>query len=164
MTEKMKWIGRPGWLVGLSLLVSLASGVAAGVPPVAFSRDILPILSDNCFKCHGPDETSRKAKLRLDLQDEALKPAKSGERAIVPGKPAESELIRRINTKDEDDLMPPVKSEKKLTPAQKEMFKRWIAEGAKWGRHWAFEPPVRPVVPGRGSSQFSVVSPQGGGR
>ena len=147
MNGKTKWLGWSGLIAVLILLVGLDSGAAA-VPPVVFSRDILPILSDNCVKCRGPDETSRKAKLRFDLQDEALKPAKSGERAIVPGKPAESELIKRINAKDEDDLMPPVKSEKKLTPAQKEMFKRWISEGAKWGRHWAFEPPVRPEVPG----------------
>src|SRR5829696_6482493 len=94
---------------------------------INFSKDILPILSENCFKCHGPDEKSRKAKLRLDLHEDALKPAKSGEPGIVPGKPGQSELLKRINSTDEDDLMPPVKSGKKLTTGQKEMLRRWIA-------------------------------------
>ena len=139
------------------LLASDLAGRSATAPASSarntaeFSRDVLPILSENCFKCHGPDEGSRKGKLRLDLHDEALKPAKSGERAIVPGKPTESELLKRINAKDEDDLMPPVKSGKKLTVVHKDMLARWIAQGAKWQTHWAFIAPVRPEVPNRGT-------------
>ncbi len=140
--------------VAVAYLLLPAHGRAAVAPAkgaVEFSRDVLPILSENCFKCHGPDEGARKSKLRLDLRDDALKPAKSGERAIVPGKPAESELLKRISAKDEDDLMPPVKSGKKLTAAQKELLARWIAQGAKWQTHWAFIAPVRPEVPKRGT-------------
>ncbi len=147
MNRKFTLAGCAGWLVTLSFFAVVLGSHAAGVSPVVFSRDILPVLSENCFTCHGPDETARKAKLRLDLHAEALQPAKSGARAIVPGKPAESELLKRIHTRDEDDLMPPVKSGKKLTAAQKEVLSRWIFEGATWGTHWAFEPPVRPAVP-----------------
>src|SRR5947199_10383632 len=104
------------------LLLGLMAGVAAAAAgkgaAVDFDRDIHPILSDKCFACHGPDEKERKAKLRLDRKDEAFKPLKSGGFAIVPGHPEKSELVTRLTTKDEDDLMPPPKSEKKLTPAQ----------------------------------------------
>ena len=106
-----------------------------------FSRDILPILSDNCFLCHGPDAKTRKADLRLDTKEGALR---EQDPVIVPGKSAESELILRIVSNDEDEVMPPPKSNRKLTPRQIELLKRWIDEGAKWGRHWAFEPPRRP--------------------
>jgi hypothetical protein len=124
-----------------------AKAVATAAPAIDFNRDIRPILSDNCFACHGPDDKARKAKLRFDLHDEALQPAKSGERAIVPGDTAHSELIRRITTKDPDDVMPPPKSGKKLTSAQVDLLQRWIAQGAPWKVHWAYEPPRRPVVP-----------------
>src|SRR5206468_238067 len=104
---------------------------------IEFNRDIRAILSDHCFACHGPDENKRKAKLRLDVHEDALKPAKSGELAIVPGHPEKGELVRRITTKDEDDVMPPPKSGKKaLTPQEIDLLKRWIAQGAKWQDHW----------------------------
>jgi hypothetical protein len=117
---------------------------------VDFNRDIRPLLSDNCFNCHGPDAATRKAELRLDDRTGALTPAKSGKPAIVPGKPDESELVHRIFTGDTDDLMPPEDSHKKLTGAQKELLKQWIAEGAEYKGHWAFIPPVRAEVPGEG--------------
>ncbi len=113
----------------------------AKTPKISFDRDIRPILSENCFTCHGPDEKARKAGLRLDLHDEALKAAKSGAHAIVPGNLETSELLRRINTTDEDDLMPRPKSGKKLTQAQKDLLRAWIANGAPWNTHWAFVPP-----------------------
>src|SRR5206468_9534820 len=91
---------------------------------LSYNHDIRPILSDNCFFCHGPDRNKRKGKLRLDVREEAIK-----KEAIVPGKPDESELIRRIFTTNTDDLMPPPESHKTLTPAQKQMFRRWIAQG-----------------------------------
>ena len=100
-----------------------------------FNRDIRPILSDNCFYCHGPDPKHREADLRLDIREEAL-----AMEAFVPGKPDASALIDRILTTDEDDLMPPPDSHKKLTPAQKDLFKRWVAEGAEYQQHWSFEP------------------------
>ena len=113
---------------------------------VQFNRDIRPILSDNCFQCHGPDAAQRKAGLRLDVEASA-KGDLQGVRPIVPGKLAESDLYRRINSPDEDEHMPPPTSGKKLTAAQVERIGRWIEQGAKWEQHWAFIPPQRPAVP-----------------
>ena len=127
---------------------AILSGVAASPSAsIDFNRDIRPILSDNCFACHGPDENERKGKLRLDHKEDAFKPGKSGELAIVPGDPQKSELIARINTTNSDDIMPPPKTGKKLTAQQKDLLKRWIASGAKWQEHWAFETPKRPEPP-----------------
>jgi hypothetical protein len=109
---------------------------------IDFNRDIRPILSDNCFYCHGPDKKHREAKLRLDVREDAL-----AKEAFAPGKPEESELIYRITTDDADEQMPPPESHKKLTPQQKELLKRWIAEGAPYADHWAYIPPSRPAVP-----------------
>ena len=118
---------------------------------VDFNREVRPLLSDNCFACHGPDAAKQKADLRLDDRTDALAPAKSGKPAIVPGKPDESELVKRIFTTDADDLMPPEESHKKLTAAQKETLRQWIAEGAEYKGHWAFIPPQPPPVPGPGN-------------
>jgi hypothetical protein len=118
---------------------------------IQFNRDIRPILSDNCFACHGPDSKKLKGGLRLDLRDQAIKPAKSGEIALVPGKPEASELVRRIFATKEDDLMPPPESHKVLTKAQKELLRRWIASGAEYQGHWAYLAPVKPAVPGFGN-------------
>src|ERR1051326_6556147 len=93
---------------------------------VDFDRDIRPILSENCYKCHGPDDGARKAKLRFDIRSEALKPAKSGEIPIVPGSPEKSQLVARITAADLDDPMPPVKSGKTLTSTQIELQRRWV--------------------------------------
>jgi hypothetical protein len=114
---------------------------------IEFNRDIRTILSDNCFACHGPDENKRKAKLRFDIKDEAFKPAKSGDYAIVPGDLKKSQLIARVTATDEDEKMPPAKSGKKLTPQQIDLLKRWIADGASWQTHWAYEAPKRPALP-----------------
>ena len=114
---------------------------------VQFNRDIRPIMSDTCFHCHGFDAKSRKGGLRLDLREEALKAGKSGALAIVPGKPDESEVIKRLYTKDEDDLMPQKESHKTLTNAQKELFRRWIAQGAPYEAHWAYVPLKAPAIP-----------------
>ncbi|WP_232102585.1 PSD1 and planctomycete cytochrome C domain-containing protein [Gimesia aquarii] len=110
---------------------------------VNFSRDILPILSDRCFHCHGPDHTHREADLRLDQREKATQD-RDGTTVIVPGKPEASELFARITTSDPDLLMPPPDSHrKKLTKKQIATLKKWIAEGAEWGRHWAFEKPLK---------------------
>jgi hypothetical protein len=114
---------------------------------VDFNRDIRPILSENCYKCHGPDDGARKAKLRFDIRSEALKPAKSGDIPIVPGSLEKSQMISRITATDLDDRMPPVKSGKTLTPAQIDLLKRWVAEGAPYAIHWAYVKPVRPALP-----------------
>jgi hypothetical protein len=119
----------------------MLSGAArgGGAPPIRFGRDILPILSNNCFLCHGPHDATRKANLHLDVRKGAL-------RVIVPGNGKGSELIRRISA-EPDELMPPPKSNRKLTAEQKELLRRWIDEGAVWGKHWAYETPARPALP-----------------
>jgi hypothetical protein len=114
---------------------------------VDFNRDIRPIITENCFKCHGPDDGARKSNLRFDVRAEALKPAKSGKVAIVPKAPEKSELIARITATDEDDRMPPLKTGKKLSPGQIETLRRWIAQGAPYATHWAYVKPVRPALP-----------------
>src|ERR1051326_7006237 len=101
---------------------------------ISYNHDIRPILSDNCFYCHGPDPNKRKAKLRLDIREEAL-----SKEAFVPGQPEKSELIRRIFATDPEDMMPPPKSNKKLDAAQKETLRKWIASGAKYEGHWAYQ-------------------------
>jgi hypothetical protein len=137
----------PLFLAPLSASAALFGSAKPAVAPVDFNRDIRPLMSDTCFKCHGFDEQTRKGKLRLDVREEALKAGTSGKPAIVPGKPEKSEIIARLFTKDPDDLMPPPNSHKAITPAQRELFRRWVAEGAKYQGHWAFEPPVAPAVP-----------------
>ena len=115
---------------------------------VDFNRDIRPVLSDNCFACHGPDSQKVKGRLRLDVRELALQPAKSGKVAVVPGKPQESELLHRLASTDADEVMPPPESHKSLTATQKDLLRRWIAEGAEYQGHWAYIPPVRPEVVG----------------
>jgi hypothetical protein len=113
---------------------------------VHYNRDVRPILSDNCFHCHGPDEKDRKADLRLDTREGATAP-RDGSPAIVPGHPEKSLLWKRITTTDPDDLMPPPSSHKKLTPEQKEILRAWIGAGAPYQPHWAFVTPTRPPLP-----------------
>ena len=118
----------------------------AAEPPIGFNRDIRPILSENCFACHGPDARKVKAKLRFDVEKLAKGPAESGAIAIVPGKPLESELLKRVTATDEFH-MPPEETGKKLTKEQISLLTRWIEQGAKWEDHWAFTPIQRPEVP-----------------
>ena len=115
----------------------------------SFNRDIRPLLSDACFQCHGTDEAKRKGNLRLDVRELAIKPAKSGSPAIVPGKPDESELIKRVAAHDES-AMPPKKLGKTLRAEQVELLKRWIADGAAYEGHWAFQTVRRPSPPADG--------------
>ncbi len=124
--------------------------------PLDFSRDIRPILSDRCFACHGPDDNERKSGLRLDHRDDAVRPAKSGAVAIIPGDPAGSELIKRLATHDTDDIMPPPKTGKKVSTEQVELFRRWIAQGAPYREHWSFISPESPPLP---ESPARTVSP-----
>src|SRR5262245_55064216 len=134
----------------LALVVFASLGAAAAEPgggdraPVNFGRDILPILSDNCFQCHGPDAKVRKAGLRLDTQEGALR---TTDPVIRPGQSDQSELVRRISSAEAAKVMPPPKSNHRLTSQQIELLRRWIDQGAKWGRHWAFEKPQRPPLP-----------------
>lgn len=140
----------------------LALGMFAAAPPlqaappsprtISFNRDVRPILSDKCFHCHGPDQNTRKAKLRLDAREDAL-----AREAFVPGQPESSELVARITTDDPDDVMPPPEAHKALTPAEKEVLRRWIAEGAVYEKHWAYVIPEKPAVPaGRNGIDYLV--------
>ena len=113
--------------------------------PIEYNRDIRPILAENCFDCHGGDK--HKGGLRLDRREVATKPGKSGETAIVPGKPDISEMIRRMTSGDEELHMPPAETEHKLTDGQIDLLRRWISEGAAYQGHWAFSAPARPNLP-----------------
>src|SRR5262245_57857135 len=118
-----------------------------GAERIDFQRDIRPILAENCFKCHGPDDKARKAKLRLDLRTTALEGGRSGAAAVVPGKPDASELVRRISSTEETEVMPPPSTGKKLSAKQLQSLRNWIADGATYQVHWAYVPPRRPALP-----------------
>jgi hypothetical protein len=116
-------------------------------PGVDFNRVIRPILSENCYKCHGPDDGARKSNLRFDRRTDALKPAKSGRIAIIPGAPEKSEMVARISATNQDKRMPPASTGKKLTTAQIADVRQWISAGAPYAEHWAYVKPVRPAFP-----------------
>jgi uncharacterized protein DUF1549/uncharacterized protein DUF1553/cytochrome c len=126
----------------LTLACSLCATSARAAAPIDFNRDVRPILSGQCYQCHGPDEKARKAKLRLDDRDVAVDRG-----AIVPGKPDESELIKRVCSTDPETRMPPAAKKPALSADQAELLKRWIAEGAKYSEHWSFGKLTRPAVP-----------------
>ncbi|MDZ4365606.1 MAG: DUF1549 domain-containing protein, partial [Afipia sp.] len=130
----------------LSVLLFIGGFAVVHAQTVEFNRDIRPILSDTCFKCHGPDKAKREGNFRLDIESSAK--AKLGDHfAIVPGQPAQSELVRRITTNDADDRMPPADSGRQLTPQQTALLQRWIEQGAPWQAHWSFIVPKRPELP-----------------
>jgi len=131
-------------IIVIATITSSFSTLAA--TPTDFSREIQPILSDNCYPCHGPDEKKRKANLRFDTKEGAFR-LKDNKTVIQPGNAAQSEIIRRITSTDADDLMPPADSNRKLTARQIELLKQWVQQGAKWGTHWALVPPVSPAIP-----------------
>src|SRR5262245_16332965 len=129
--------------VGLVVLAASASRPAAqtdsaraALATISFNRDVRPILSGTCFRCHGPDESSRRAGMRLDIREEALKPRRNGT-PIVPGQPGESLIITRIFAEDPARVMPPAAVHKELTLAQKNTIKQWIAQGAEYEGQWA---------------------------
>jgi mono/diheme cytochrome c family protein len=128
-------------------LALMAPMILKAAEPARFGRDILPILSANCFACHGPDEKHRQAGLRLDLEANAKANRRNGP-AIAPGYPEKSLIMARLTSADPDMVMPPPSSHKQVKPEQIEILRRWIAEGAKWGKHWSFEPLSRPVIAG----------------
>jgi len=136
----MVLVQRSALIVSMALLGDFA---AAESPKVDFSRDIRPILAQNCGSCHGADEKSREGGLRLDVRESAL-----SKKAIVPRDLKASKLVARIDSNDPDRQMPPPESKKKLTDRQKQLLKLWIEQGAEYSRHWAFEAPRRPPVPG----------------
>src|SRR5258708_38850056 len=136
----MRWV----WLISALGTVCLP-GIAAN--PVRFNRDVRTIMSDTCFRCHGPDQVARMADLRLDVREEALKKTKSGVIPIVPGFPDQSAIIERIFSSNPAKLMPPQAAHREITPEQKEFFRRWVAEGAVYENHWSYEPVKRPSIP-----------------
>ena len=129
------------WIVLLSL--PFASGLAA---EISFNRDIRPILSANCFSCHGPDEEARKAKLRLDTKEGATADL-GGYRALEPGKADESELILRIESDDPEEVMPPPDSGHELSEEDRKTLRQWIGAGGHYQTHWSFESPVKASLP-----------------
>ncbi len=128
-----------------SVLITAASFAQVTAAPVDFNRQVKPILAENCFKCHGFDEASREGGLRLDVKESAMRPAKSGDTAIVPGRPDRSMLLTRVT--DEFDAMPPAETGKRLKPHEVEILRQWIAEGAPYATHWSFVPPVALPAP-----------------
>ncbi len=121
-------------------LFSVFFGILPEIPAPDFASEVRPLLAKYCFKCHGPDDATRKGGLRLDLRESAIAPAKSGERALVPNHPEQSEIIRRL-LDEGSERMPPESTKLALTPKQKDTLKRWIASGAEYRPHWAFVAP-----------------------
>ncbi len=128
-----------GWVLAVAV-------VAGAHAEISFNRDIRPIMAETCFRCHGPDKSSRMAGMRLDLRDEALKPTRSGATPIVPGDPEKSAIIQRIFAPGAR-VMPPPAIHKELTDAQKSAIRQWVAEGAKYEGHWAYQPVQRAAPP-----------------
>lgn len=147
LTVAMNVSMRRALTLAVCLFPSAAPAGPSKTPAIDYARDVLPILAQNCFTCHGPDKEARKASLRLDVRDGVVKPARSGETPIVPGKAKESELIRRILAEADSERMPPPASKKTLTKTEKEILKRWIDQGAEYKLHWAYVKPTRPALP-----------------
>ena len=157
MTNRLPNVPRPGvsrsgpiravwiWLLMASLLIVRRSEAAGA--PVDFNRQIRPILAEHCYQCHGPDEAKRKAGLRLDQPEGAAQRLKSGVRAVVPGRAAESRLLEVITSADPDEHMPPASTGKQLSADQVSVLRRWIEEGATWRGHWAYQPIADPEPP-----------------
>jgi hypothetical protein len=130
----------------MASLLIVRRSEAAGAP-VDFNRQIRPILAEHCYQCHGPDEAKRKAGLRLDQPEGAAQRLKSGVRAVVPGRAAESRLLEVITSADPDEHMPPASTGKQLSADQVSVLRRWIEEGATWRGHWAYQPIADPEPP-----------------
>jgi hypothetical protein len=129
-------------LVFIAVSTTPCGSITNAADKIEFNRDIRPILSDNCFYCHGPDKNHREADLRLDVREEAIQL-----NAIVPSKPAESKLLERILSNDASEMMPPPESHKKLTDPQKETLRLWIEQGAEYQLHWSYEKPIKASIP-----------------
>ena len=139
--------------MGLMLVVTATLRAASLQPD--YNTSVRSILSRNCFKCHGPDEAARKGKLRLDVREVALRPAKSGAVALVPGRPDSSELFRRLASTDPEEKMPPPETGQRLSAAETETLRNWVAGGAEYQQHWAFVPPRLVSVPSAPNDTWS---------
>ena len=138
----VRWMGIGSAVMLMLTLVPLILIADEGTPDLDFNRDIRPILAENCFYCHGQDSNKRQGDLRLDLRESAIQPG-----AIVPGDAPKSKLVQRIHATDPETMMPPPKSNRRLSAEQKQLLERWISAGAVYQSHWAFVAPVRPPVP-----------------
>ena len=138
-------------------ILALVCCLSAARAKVSFNEDIRPLLSNRCYACHGPDEEDRKGKLRLDTREGAMHERK-GFAAVVPGNLKDSELIYRIVTDDEDDMMPPPGKGQRFSKEEVELFKQWIKEGANYELHWSYAKPVNPEVPKVDSQSWKVRS------
>ncbi|MFY7891967.1 MAG: c-type cytochrome domain-containing protein, partial [Pirellula sp.] len=130
-------------IFAVSMIASERSLAQESETEVRFSQDIQPLLARRCFACHGPDQA--EAGLRLNSREQAIAKLESGHTAIAPGAPDQSEILKRIRSTDEADRMPP--EGKPLTEREQKLIERWIAQGAEWKQHWAFEPLVKPEIP-----------------
>ena len=137
-------VERAAFLLRIPATVVLAAFAGSNLSSatISFNRDIRPILSENCYACHGPDEETREADLRLDVEANAFVPHGKYEAAIIKGDP-KTALYQRIITDDESDIMPPLDSHKRLTAEDKRLISQWIQEGVEWEGHWAFEIPQK---------------------
>jgi mono/diheme cytochrome c family protein len=151
--------GRAVAVLAASAASAALAAQAAGAGDPDFARDVQPILSGHCFHCHGPDEASRKGGLRLDTVEGAFAGGDSGDPALVAGKAAASALFQRVLTTDPDEIMPPPKEKKPLTPEQIDILRRWIDGGGTYSRHWSFVPPIRPAPPTVQSAQPAPTHP-----
>ena len=140
-------VSTPAWILAALLSGGTLASAARAAEPVGFNRDIRPILSDACFHCHGPDPGTRKAGLRLDTREGFFAATAKRGPAVVAGDLGKSPLWQRLITTDADEVMPPPEAHKDLTPAQKEIVKRWILEGAQWQPHWSFLKPEKVALP-----------------
>ena len=145
--------------VSIGVLGFALASLGLHAADIKWNRDVRPVLSENCFACHGPDANARKASLRLDTKEGLFEKTPKREPAVVAGKLDESELWRRITATDPDDIMPPPESHKVLKPQQKELLKNWILAGAPWEGHWAFIKPEKAPVPNVTASGFLVRNP-----
>src|ERR1043166_5647560 len=134
-------------LITVSVLNGLLAGFLTAAQSPSFNRDIRPILSDKCYVCHGPDAAAKKVPMRLDSEAAAKADLGGGRRAVVEGDAAASQMIRRITAENKAMRMPPVYSGLKLSEAEIETLRSWVASGARWQKHWSLIPPVRPPLP-----------------
>ena len=139
--------------------VTLILGLSALSAKVSFNDEIRPLLSNTCYRCHGPDEEDRKAKLRLDTREGGIRGSTRGLPLFLPGNIEDSELIYRIVTDDEDEMMPPPGKGERFTKEQIELFKRWIEEGAEYEVHWSYAKPVRAEIPRVNETMMKVRNP-----
>ena len=150
------------WIAIANCTLSLAiASDPVGLPDrIEFNRDIRPILSDRCFSCHGPDKNKREAETRLDTL-EGLHGNADKAGPLVPGNPDSSEMIRRIESLDNDERMPPPEFEKNVSEYEKALLRRWIQQGAKWEGHWAFQP-IRNTPAPKGNTTQATQGPTQG--